>query len=367
MTVNEPEAETSEPAALIDPLQIRAAEIASSLDNRLLAAQVLICGIDGKGKLPEHIITLLKELPTGGIMLFKYNLNTDNNAIKNLLTETTSLIQDELGIPPFIAVDHEGGGVNRFLPGVATLPAASSYWKLAGKEGKEAALAKIKTDSFRSGCEISALGINLNFAPVAEYLNDNNRDFLEYRSYGPDPAFTAEAAEAFIYGMELAGVLCVIKHFPCSAGKDPHYFTSVLDGDRAALNELVSPFTSLISGGSARAVMAAHSLVPAVDSSQIASLSPAVLDLWLRGDIGFEGIIISDDFIMEAAGKLRPEEAAVRSVAAGADMILVWPEHLRRTNKAFLAALADGRLSGERLREAAQHVIYEKLRLGLLE
>jgi beta-N-acetylhexosaminidase len=201
----------------------------------------------------------------------------------------------------------------------------------------------------------------MNFAPVAEHLVDDNRSFLHSRSYGPDPVFTAYASAAFVRGMEQNGVLCVIKHFPGSAGPDPHYSLSVLDVDRAALDILASPFAALINDG-ARAIMAAHTLVPVLDS-EIASLSSVVMQNWLRDELGFDGIIISDDFIMAAAGGLSPEEAAVRSVAAGADMILVWPAHLRRTHNAFISALENGQLSRERLIDAVERIIYEKLRI----
>ncbi|MDR1837680.1 MAG: glycoside hydrolase family 3 protein [Treponema sp.] len=356
--------EESEETAAADPIQIRAEEIALSLDDRLLAAQILVCGIDGKGGLPPHMKTLLEEFPAGAVMLFRYNLDTDNDSIRVLLSQTVSLINGESGIPPFMAVDHEGGTVNRFRRGTADLPAASSYWELFLEEGLKTALEKIENDSFKSGSEISGLGINMNFAPVAELLNAGNRDFLQSRSYGPDPLFTAEAAAAFVRGMERAGVLCVVKHFPGSAGSDPHYSSSVLNGDRAALDSLVFPFAALIKNG-ARAVMAAHSSVPALDT-KIASLSPAVMEDWLKRDLGFNGIIISDDFSMAAAGRNRPEEAAVESIAAGADMVLVWPANIRRTHRALISALEDGRLSRERIREAAQRVIYEKIRMGLL-
>lgn len=347
-----------------DPLFTRAAEIASSLNDQLLAAQILISGIDGKRTLPAHIKNLLTEYPAGGIMLFRYNLDTDNDSIRLFLAEISSMIKTENDIPPFLAVDHEGGSVNRFSRGVAALPAASSYGILFIEHGKEAAIKKIEEDALRAGGEIASLGINMNFAPVAEYLTDDNISFLQSRSYGSDPSFTAEAAEAFARSMEQAGVLCVIKHFPGIAGADPHYSASVLSGDRTELDRLVSPFAYLIENG-AKAVMVSHSAVPAVDD-KIASLSSAVMEDWLRRDLGFAGIIIADDFSMAAAGNTNPAEAAVRSVAAGADMILVWQKDLKRTHNAFISALQDGRLSRERLQEAARRIIYEKLKMGLM-
>jgi len=350
-----------------------AGRIAAALDDRQLAAQVIITGIDGKGTLPLHMQALLTECPTGGIMLFRYNLDTDTEAIQNLLAETVTLIASE-SVIPFAGVDHEGGTVNRFRRGVADMPSAASYWEIAENEGKETALMHINTDSVNAGLAIKHLGINMNFAPVAEHLTEDNYDFLQDRSYGPDPVFAAEAAGAFITGMNQTGVLCVIKHFPGSAGTDPHYFSSVLPGDRDALTALAAPFAALIEKGLAQAIMISHSAVPALDNEHIASLSPVVMDEWLRQELGFAGIIICDDFSMAAAsspppagGKGHsPEAAAVRSLIAGADMVLVWPPDLRRTHNAIQAALADGTLPRERLQEAAERIILEKIQMGLI-
>jgi len=377
------EEETAETVAPDPDIMEReiAAGIASLMDDRQLAAQVIITGIDGKGSLSRDMKILLSECPAGGIMLFRYNLDTDNNEIQNLIFESSDLItegitidmmtdeeQRFLPIRPFVVVDHEGGKVNRFLPGTVDLPAAYSYWEKAQSEGMESAIAQIKTDSFNAGTKLRELGVNFNLAPVAEFLNEDNTKFLEGRSYGPDPEFTVEAAGVFIAGMEMAGVICAVKHFPGSAGADPHYFPGKLNGSKEALAQLVFPFAALIQDNKARAVMVSHSAVPAWDTENIASLSPAVMGEWLRQELGFKGIIISDDFSMGAAmgsGRMKPEDAAVQSLIAGADMVLVWPPDLRRTHRAIQAALADGRLSRQRLEESAGRIIYEKV-LGLL-
>ena len=347
----------------VDPLRIRAEEIVNSMDDRLLAAQLLISGVDGNSALPLNMVELFTEIPAGGIMLFKYNLNTNTDTIRSFLKEISAFINEKAGIPPFMAVDHEGGTVNRLPSGAADLPSAVVYWELFVKEGKEAALKKIEEDTLRTGKQLSELGINMNFAPVAETLIDENRAFLSRRSYGPDHAFTAEAVSIFVESMRQSGVLCVVKHFPGSAGTDPHYSKSVLNMDKASLDILVSPFTAAIKNG-AKAIMAAHTAVPAIDS-EIATLSPVIMGKWLRGELMFDGIIISDDFIMAAAGNQNPEDAAVLSVIAGSDMILVWPAHLRKTHEAFMKALEEGRLSRERLLDAALRVIYKKLEMGL--
>jgi beta-N-acetylhexosaminidase len=371
-------------SANTNPWLGEAARIAAAFDDRQLAAQVIISGIDGKGRLTPDMRILLEECPAGGIMLFRYNLDTDNDAIRNMINECVTLIESDAVVPPFVATDHEGGYVNRFRPGVADLPTAFSYWERAQDKGDYTALRQrgtsvlsdlgaglqVAADSYFAGKAINGLGVNFNFAPVAEYLNENNADFLDDRSYGPDPVFVTNAAGAFIAGMENAGVLCAVKHFPGSAGADPHLFLSVLHEDRAGLAELTAPFESLIRDGRARAVMVSHSVVPALDGENTASLSPAVMDGWLRQELGFNGIIICDDFSMGAVslgGNLRPETAAVRSLAAGTDMVLVWPSDLRRTHREIQAALDDGRLSRKRLREAAGRIILEKIKLGMIQ
>ena len=366
-----------------------AATMARSLDNRQLAAQVMLCGIDGRGHLSADMITLLEECPAGGIVLFRYNLDTDNAEIKSLTSESSELITSHVtgGISPFIAVDHEGGDVSRFKPGVAVLPAAGIYWETGQSEGWEKSFSLIEEDSFRAGTEISDLGIDLNLAPVAEILNSRNDQFLGSRSYGPDAGFTAKAASAFIRGMERAGLLCVVKHFPGSAGPDPHRFPSLINETPDELALLTAPFAELITSGECKAIMVAHTMVTAKDNVSIASLSPAIMKTWLREELGFNGIIICDDFSMasarspaaarspvsasgaaaaNASAPASPAEAAVQSLAAGADMVLVWPPDIRRTHRAIQAAIADGSLPVERLREAAQRIIFEKIRMGLV-
>jgi beta-N-acetylhexosaminidase len=368
---------------MIQSIRQAASSIVAKMDDKQLAAQVIITGIDGKGNLTQGMKTLLLECPAGGIMLFRYNLDTDNKAIQELIDETATLIasgntlevdQTIYSIPPFVAVDHEGGSVNRFRTGIADLPSADSYSQMVQEMDEKTTITQINTDSFNAGTSIKRLGVNMNLAPVAEYLNDNNRDFLSSRSYGSDPEFTVKAASAFVAGMEQAGILCVVKHFPGSSGADPHYYPSVLDGDKYILAQLTVPIATLIHSGHTKALMVSHTSVPAWDS-KIASLSPAVMGTWLRDELGYEGIIICDDFSMAAAktstltssiGSLKPETAAVLSLAAGTDMVLVWPPDLRRTHQAIIAALNEGSLHRERLQEAATRIIYEKIQMEII-
>ena len=345
-----------------------ASDIAGSLDDRLLAAQVLLTGIDGKESLSPAMASLLERIPAGGIMLFRYNLDSPKAGVEKFLFEAGSLVTRHSSIPPFMAVDHEGGLVHRFGPGVERLPSAFSFWELAGREGEEAALAAAGALYRRSAGEIHSLGITMVLGPVAETLTDESKIFLETRSYGPDADFTAAAASAFLKSFEDEGIACVVKHFPGNSAADPHGEVSSLAAGKDVLDEMVKPFAKIIQNDNPPAIMVSHVIASALDSQKNASLSRVVIEDWLRGELGFKGIVLADDYSMGAvaASGLRPAAAAVEGINAGVDMIMVWPNDLSAVHSAILDALKSGRLSRERLLEAAGRVIACKMRFGLI-
>ncbi|MDR3138843.1 MAG: glycoside hydrolase family 3 protein [Treponema sp.] len=351
--------------------QKQAARIVSSLDDYYLASQVIMTGLDGKIFLTEPMAALLRDHPPGGIMLFRYNLDAEKKETRSFLADCASLVAGALpsGIVPFLAVDHEGGLVHRFGPGVEKLPAAASFWELAQKKGREYALGEVEGGARRSGREIRDLGITMNFAPVAEILTGENRLFLESRSYGSDAAFVEAAAAAFIRGMDEAGVACVVKHFPGNSGADPHGGQTVLGADRETLDRMIRPFAGLIAGLNPPAFMVSHIMVPAWDEEWNASLSPGIIQGRLREGLGFTGIILGDDYAMGAiaASGLNAEDATVAALNAGVDMVMTWPGKLRAAHSAILAALRDGRLKRERLQNAAERIITQKIRYGLIK
>jgi beta-N-acetylhexosaminidase len=351
----------------------RAGEIAAALEDSSLAGQVLLTGLDGNGTLPPAMEALLRDISPGGVMLFRMNLGMNKDEAGAFLKTIADLAAVSLGdttmIPPFLAVDHEGGAVHRFVKGVERLPPPLSYWELALKEGREFALRKIEEDAARSGAEIRGLGITLNLAPVAETLDDENRAFLADRSYGPDAGFVEEAAAAFVRGMSAAGLPCVVKHFPGNSGVDPHKAAPVLTGDWKSLDQKVFPLAQLVARDLAAGVMVSHAVVDAWDAGVNASRSRPVVSVWLRQNLGFSGMVLGDDFSMGAvsASGLSEEDAVIEALNAGVDMVMAWPRSLGRLHRAILGALRDGRLSRERLREAAARILCEKLRWGLME
>jgi beta-N-acetylhexosaminidase len=348
----------------IEELRKRAADIVAGMDDKALTGQVIISGLDGRWSLGETMRRLLTENPPGAIMLFSYNLDTDKETVRSLLTECSGVVA-EAGIVPFIAVDHEGGEVHRFGPYVRKLPSAASFKFRAMAVGREQALEEVEYQAFLSGAEIHGLGITMNFAPVAEVLNGENAGFLGSRSFGTDGDFVEKAAGAFIRGMGRAGVVCVAKHFPGDASVDPHKGKPVLDADAQTIDMMVKPFGGLVREVNPPAIMVSHVVVSAWDKERNASLSRVAI-LRLRG-LGFEGIAIADDFSMDAVSGISAETAAVRALNAGIDMVMAWPRNIAAMRRAIERALKSGVIKRERLVEAVTRIVVQKIKNGMIE
>jgi beta-N-acetylhexosaminidase len=239
---------------------------------------------------------------------------------------------------------------------------------MAQTQGEHIALAAVENSARASAEELRGLGITLNLAPVAEILGAENRAFLETRSYGPDPGFVEKAASAFIRAMDASGIACAVKHFPGNSAEDPHFGTSVIRADRDGRDSMTMPFRGIIRSVRPAAIMVSHSIVQAIDPQRNASLSHNVISTWLREELGFSGIVLADDFAMKAitANHIRAEEAVVEALNAGVDMVMCWPSNMVLIHSAILLAVQDGRLKRERLLDAAERILAEKLRYGLV-
>jgi beta-N-acetylhexosaminidase len=353
---------SSSSAAPVSKHALRAAEIADSMDIKLLAAQLILSAVSGKGSVPENTRQLLAKIPVGGVTLFGYNIATDTEKNRIFSEELLTYLSGKT-LPPFIATDQEGGIVQR-IRGKAALPPPLSYWeKVQAGQNAEAAIAAIEREAAEAGRELRHIGITLNLAPLAEVLTNENQAFLKTRAYGSDPVFIANAAAAFIRGMENAKVASTLKHFPGNTGTDPHYNKVVLDISEEELEIKIGPFREVIRREAPASVMVSHVIVPSWDSIPLTRSRIAVKRI---RDMGFNGIILADDFAMVATGAPL-EIAVVEALAAGVDMVFAWPNDLPKLYNAIIKALEKGTLSKERVKEAAERVIYQKIRYGIVK
>jgi beta-N-acetylhexosaminidase len=214
-------------------------------------------------------------------------------------------------------------------------------------------------------------GVNMNMAPVLDLLINPANTEIGDRAYGSDPGLAARLGCAYIEALQAGGVIAVAKHFPGMGATvtDSHTDLPIADGvDEVAFRRYVSPYRDAAAAG-LEAVMTGHIVYPGIDSLP-APLSEIVLQRWLRGEIGFQGIIISDDLSMQSIVRhYRWEDAVLRSVAAGVDILLVSDqfETQRKTRNLILDAVGDGRLTEERIDASVRRILRVKAKFGLLE
>ncbi len=293
----------------------------------------------------EPPLERLEALHPAGFIFFAGNLGGLEHT-----RATTRKLQAAAPHPLLLGVDQEGGSVSSFRTGGATLFPGNMALGAAG----DPVLAHKVGEAV--GRERAHAGLNLTFAPVVDVATNPDNPVIGVRSFGSDPAAVAELGAAFAAGLKRAGVAAVAKHFPGhgDTDTDSHLTLPVLGRSREALARLeLVPFKALIDAG-VPAVMSAHVAFLALDDLP-ATLSKPVLTGLLRRELGFDGVVVTDALNMRAlTDRYDPGEAAVKSVQAGADLLLlVGGEAVQdEVYRALREALRSGRLSRARVREA---------------
>lgn len=302
---------------------------------------------------------LAGEYGIGGYILFGRDFEGQT---PDSVTATIQSYQDAAATPMLIGVDEEGGTVVR----VSANPAfRAEKFRSPQALYNEGGFDLITSDTMEKDELLSSIGVNVNFAPVCDVSTDPN-DFMNARSFGKDAAQTSEYVRMVVGQMAADGMGMVLKHFP-GYGNNIDTHTGIATDERPIETFRESDFLPFAAGieAGAQSVLVSHNIVTCMDSELPASLSPAVHDI-LRDELGFEGVIMTDDLIMEAITDYTGgENAAVLAVQAGNDM-LVSSDFVTQYN-AVLAAVQDGTISEYRIRESAIRVIRWKMDLGLLE
>jgi beta-glucosidase-like glycosyl hydrolase len=281
----------------------------------------------------------VKRLKPGGVVLFSWNMK-DVEEARRLTAELRQLAHEQFRAPLFVAIDHEGGQVLRLRKGLTDFPDAAALGA-TGRPDLAFSVGKAM------GHELRAIGANVNLAPVLDI--GNARSFLQNRIWGERGRPVGEMTTAFIRGLQSARVMAVAKHFPGHGRSvvDAHFKLPVLRESRETLwNEDLEPFRRAVAAG-VDAVMTAHVAIPAVDSVP-ASLSKRFIDGVLRRDIGFDGLVLTDDLEMGGVSDWgNPGDVAVKALRAGSDMILiVWSETTqRKVMRRIQRAVAQGELA----------------------
>lgn len=314
-----------------------------------------LIGLRPTPSLHEADAALLSELRPAGVILYKSNFLHDVSYAEWLDTHAALIaaIHAAAGREKmFIAIDHEGGRVCRTPPPITRFSYAA-HWAASAASVGEA-----------MGRELASLGVNLNFAPVLDIHTNPENPVIGERAFGSDAESVSSASLAFLQAMEAQGVLGCGKHFPGhgDTNVDSHIG---LPSQNISLEELrgreLKPFGAAIGAG-IQMLMTAHIMFPRIDPVWPATLSKILTTDVLRKELGFNGVIVSDDIGMGAMESFfSAPEAAARLIESGTDMLMVCahftsPDRARGFARALLLALKEGHLDPALLQQSRQRI-----------
>lgn len=329
-----------------------------------MIGQMLLVGFRGTavdGDSP--ILRDIREHNLGGVILFDRDVQLQS-AERNIqspeqVRALTASLQASARVPLFVAVDQEGGRVRRFKEEQGFPPSPSA------KAMGQGTPAQTRLEGERTGKFLASLGVNLNFAPVADVdVNPQSPAIgaLE-RSFSADPDLVATHAHSFCQGLLAQGVLPCLKHFPGhgSATADSHLGLTDISKTWSAAE--LRPYEILIPLQASPMVMSGHLFLRQLDNAYPSTLSRAVLTGLLRQRLGFQGVIVSDDMQMRAiADHYGQAEAILLAVEAGVDVLVFGnnlgydPEIVPKAVEILAKAVEDGRLSAERIAASYERI-----------
>ena len=327
-------------------------KILNSMTLEEKIGQMMMFGFHGTTT-NDDINWMFSNYHMGGIILFDRNM--ENKSQVKILTDA---LNEGKKIPLFWAIDEEGGQVARMAHDLTPPPSQ----KEIGQSG-DPSLAYSYANSIAQ--ELKAMGINLNFAPVADVGTPDTR------SFSTDGNTVAEFVSQAAKGYEDAGIFYCLKHFPGIGlwNVDSHKDIETITGDRNTFDTIdLVPFKKIISenDNSKFMIMVGHYKYTAFDAENSASLSPAVMTELLRNELGFSGVIITDDLNMGAISKYYDEKSlSVQAVKAGADILLSCHEYeqQRKTFEGVFEAVKSGEISEDRINDSVRRILKMKLAL----
>lgn len=305
----------------------------------------------------ENADKRVSEYHLGGYIMFGRDF--DNKTKEEVINNIASW-QEASDIPMLIGVDEEGGTVNRISTNTEF---RSEPFKSSQELYAEGGFDLIYEDTITKANFLKELGINVNFAPVVD-VSTNPDDYIYKRSFGKNANLTSEYAEVVVRAMKESNIASVLKHFP-GYGNNTDTHTGIAIDNRTLEtfkeNDFL-PFEAGIKAG-ANIVLVSHNIVTNMDSNNPASLSTRVHEI-LRNDLGFAGVIITDDLYMDAISKNYDSSVAVLAILAGNDLICT--TDFESQIPEVIAAVEDGTISIDRINESVRRILELKLELNLI-
>ena len=327
-------------------------QIVASMSQTEKLGQMVMIGIQGT-KVDDDSLYMLNQYHMGGVILFDRNMESPEQ-VKQLTSDLQ--VQSNEKVPLFIGIDEEGGDVVRMAEKLTPPPSQKEI-------GATGDIEQAKTWAIKTAKSLKEMGINVNFAPVAD-VGSNDK-----RSYSTDTNTVIDFVRAATKGYQQENIIYSLKHFPgIGKGKvDSHIDSSSIDVAKEVLMaEDIIPFKTIIdeNGPNDYFILVSHLKYPALDEEYPASLSSKIMTDLLRNELGYKGIIITDDMEMGAVANHNDfRSIGVNAVKAGADIVLVCHEyeHQQEVYLGLLDAVNSGEISQERIDESVKRIIKVKL------
>lgn len=350
----------------IIPIEERTQELLKGMSKEEKVAQLFIVTPDaltestGLKAGGEALRQAMQAYPVGGIVYFSNNIETPEQTTA-LLKDSCLYAKESAALPAFLAVDEEGGSVARVAGNPAMgLENVGDMADVGATGDENRAYEAGKT----IGGYLSGLGFNLDFAPDADVLTNPENTVVQKRSFGSEPELVSDMSLAYMEGLAESNVAGCFKHYPGhgATAADTHEGYAYIDKTLDELKETdLIPFIRGIEEG-VPMIMAGHISLPDITGDDMpASLSEIMISDILRGDLGYEGLVITDALNMGAVTKqYTSKEACILALEAGVDMLLM-PEDFKSAYEGVLDAVNEGRISEETLDEAVKRIIRVKL------
>lgn len=330
-------------------------------------AQLFIINLEGNSNFRSYetfsqVTGKIDERPlvAGGYLFFSYNLCETPDLQKLFSENIFNYCKKNNEIPPFLAIDQEGGYVNRLRKLTGGLPSQS---KVASEYTVEEAY-KLYSNQAKKMAE---MGFTMNLAPVMEVCTDDNKDFLEGRSFGSREQ-VIDYGRACVNAYQNNGIAAVIKHFPGNTNTDPHSGLPEITLNKEELEESLIPFYDNLDYAPAGILMS-HAITDSVDKGVPSCLSHIWVTEILRNQWNYQGIIFSDDIFMGALQKngYSPEKAAIMAIEAGIDCIMISEKRFSKPAKViYEKALEDSEFESK-INDSVKRILKYKVESHIVE
>ena len=358
------------PRQLSSDEQAQLDALMESMPLEVKIGQMLMAGVTGTTA-DDDARSMIEDLRIGNIILMGRNIDNPEQ-VQQLTNGLQDLVIDNNGIGAIVATDQEGGLVQRlhYTDGFTALPMAATVGLAQCPE-------VVRAYGAMAGAEMAAVGVNMAMAPVLDVDTNPDNPVIGSlgRSFGTTPEQVVESAIPFMLGLHDAGVMATGKHFPGHGATttDSHLDLPFVDESRETLEEVdLAPFRTAIAYG-IDAIMPAHVVYPALDAEERpATISAPIQTGLLRDELGFDGLIVTDDMGMKGITNiLPPEESGVAAVQAGADIVLCVrmdldsacaPGMIQPLHEGLLVAAEEGTIPIERIDDSVRRILTAKLR-----